>query len=528
MAYAEKRTGRGGKPYYRACFQRPDRKAQGVVVDADGKAVRYPTKTTAQKAAEKAEVEAYEEAKKGRWTPPELQVEAGQKTFAQYTETWIEDQDLASSTMQNYRRSLAHLLPAFGTHPIRNTTKEMISKWEREQKASGAMPSSIRTRRSLLHLILADAVDEEYAPKNVAERRRGRGRRQGRSRSRGPEKKITSMLGALLVAERASLLSGRDDEFVASINKAYTGMRWGEIVGLERQFARPEARSIRVEWQLYELDSGHLERCPPKDDSYRTIDTPVWQADLNARFFARTPGAACPCHGLVYAFTGRGMAGQKRGGPTLKQVAQACGVSTGTISNVLNRPDAVAEATRAKVELAIAELGYERPAGTDREAAHWRRSGHATWIFTPAASGWYPKKAPQDAHPVPVTAEPWPGVPVRGRGAAARAEACWLPIRSGLTRHSLRHGNRTLLEELGTPKVLIDDRLGHEDGSISARYTHITDSMRAALMEQLTVIWFAALDERLAMAPRSAVRILDELLQQRAAEPDAPSKITPS
>lgn len=48
----------------------------------------------------------------------------------------------------------------------------------------------------------------------------------------------------------------------------YTGMRWGEIVGLEAGFVRPN--SIRVAWQLYELDTGELHRCPPKDDSYRT------------------------------------------------------------------------------------------------------------------------------------------------------------------------------------------------------------------------------------------------------------------
>jgi len=49
-------------------------------------------------------------------------------------------------------------------------------------------------------------------------------------------------------------LSGRDDEFAAVVLKGHTGMRWGEIVGLERNFVRPA--SVRVEWQLYELDSG--------------------------------------------------------------------------------------------------------------------------------------------------------------------------------------------------------------------------------------------------------------------------------
>ncbi|MFE6408473.1 LacI family DNA-binding transcriptional regulator [Streptomyces sp. NPDC057837] len=516
MAYAEKRTGRGGKVYYRACFQRPDRKAQGYVVDADGKAVRYPTKTTAKKAAEKAEAEAFEEAKKGRYVSPEQQVAAGQVTFAKFAEDWLKQQDLASSTMQNYRRSLAHLLPTFGQHPVRNISTEMVADWEREQKAQFEV-SSVRTYRSLLHLILADAVDAGLAEKNAAERRRGRGRRHGRSRNRTPEKKITSMLGALLIAERASLLSGRDDEFVATIVKAYTGMRWGEIVGLERQFARPDSRAFTIEWQLYELDSGELERCPPKDDSYRTLDSPDWLSLLVGAHMARNPPEACACHGNRYVFTGRGAGGQRQPGPTLRQVAEAAGVSTGTVSNVLNRPDRVAERTRVRVEKTIAELGFVRQAGPAREAAHWRRSGHATWIFTPAATGWYPKKAPQDARPVPVTAEPWPGVPVRGRGAAARAEACWLPIKDRLTRHGLRHGHRTAMEELGTPKVLMDERMGHLDGSVSARYAHVTDAMRAELMEGLTMLWLQSLDERLALAPRSAVPVLDRLLQERGA-----------
>ncbi|MGW4300370.1 LacI family DNA-binding transcriptional regulator [Streptomyces sp. NPDC004646] len=528
MAYAEPRKARG-QTYYRACYQRPDRKAQGVVVDADGKAVRYPTKTTALKAAQKAEIDAFEEAKKGRYVPPEVKVAAGQVLFADFVKKWIADQDLAESTMQNYRNGVTYLEKVFGAYPVRDITTSMITQWERDARAAGAAASTVRTRRSLLHLILTDAVAQNLADSNPAERRRGRGRRHGRGRNRGPEKAITSMLGALLVAERMSLLSGRDDEFVHGITKTYSGMRWGETVGLEREFVRRESRVIRVEWQLYELSTGEFVRCPPKDDSYRSIDMPACiMDDVISPHMARTLLPPCPCHGLAYVFCGRGTAGQQRKGPSLKQVAAACGVSTGTVSNVLNRPEIVAEATRVKVELAIAELGYQRPTGLAREAAHWRRSGHSQWLFTPAATGWYPKKAPDDPHPVPVSAGPWPGVPVRGRGASARAEACWLPIKDRLTRHGLRHGHRTLLEELGVPKVLIDERMGHEDGSVSAIYTHVTDSMRATMVDALTEVWYRALDERLALAPRSAVRALDILLQARAAELAASIKITPN
>jgi DNA-binding LacI/PurR family transcriptional regulator len=44
----------------------------------------------------------------------------------------------------------------------------------------------------------------------------------------------------------------------------------------------------------------------------------------------------------------------------IKQVAQEAGVSIGTVSNVLNHPEAVAPATRDKVMTAIAKLGWVR------------------------------------------------------------------------------------------------------------------------------------------------------------------------
>lgn len=67
-------------------------------------------------------------------------------------------------------------------------------------------------------------MDEGLRDSNPATKRRGRGKRAGRSRNRGPEKVVTDALGILLTAERAALLSGRDDEFVAVMLKGYTGM----------------------------------------------------------------------------------------------------------------------------------------------------------------------------------------------------------------------------------------------------------------------------------------------------------------
>src|SRR5512132_763263 len=72
---------------------------------------------------------------------------------------------------------------------------------------------------------------------------------------------------------------------------------------------------------------------------------------------------------------GRGILGAMRAPATsssIRDVATQAGVSVGTVSNVLNRPEVVAPATRARVEEAIATLGFVR-----NESARQLRAGHS-------------------------------------------------------------------------------------------------------------------------------------------------------
>ncbi|PSM41690.1 LacI family transcriptional regulator [Streptomyces dioscori] len=477
----------------------------GRVLDENG--IRFRTKREAKQAADAEEAKV-----RGRtWKDPE----AGQIAFGEYASGWYAGQDRAASAMQNYRRHLEeNLIPEFEDHPLASIQRTDVDAWKKKEKALYAI-SSVMTWRGTLHLVLEDEVDDELISANPATKRRGRGKRASRSRDRGPEKVVTDPLGILLCPERASLFSGRDDEFVAVVTKGCTGMRWGEIVGLETEFIRRAA--VRVEWQRYELDSGgrESERCPPEDDSYRTIDAPQWLTCLWTGHVARTQPKPCACHANTYMFRGQGVSRTGEIGAKVVDVARRAGVSTGTVSNVLNRPEFVAEATKARVREAVKALGFTRGGGAVDRAAHWRRNGFATWLFTPATSGWYPKKAPQDARPVPLLADPWPGVPVRGRGSQARADACWVPVAKGLTPHGLRHTHKTRMEGFRTPPKLIDERMGHIDGSVQARYSHITREMREQLKVHLTVEWEASLDSRLSMCGSSPVSVLDDLLRDR-------------
>ncbi|MGC4936570.1 LacI family DNA-binding transcriptional regulator [Kribbella sp. DT2] len=83
----------------------------------------------------------------------------------------------------------------------------------------------------------------------------------------------------------------------------------------------------------------------------------------------RIPAAAVPGEAATPAARVAGR-GRGRGAAGVKDVAAAAGVSLGTVSNVLNRPEMVSPSTRAKVEAAMESLGFVR-----NESARQLRAG---------------------------------------------------------------------------------------------------------------------------------------------------------
>lgn len=497
MGYAEKR-GSGASIYYIARFS-DGRGRWPTVKDDAGRALRYRTKRAAEQAAGDEEAKV----RSRTWRDPN----AGSELFGEYANRWYDGLSLAPSTMQNYKHHLEeHLLPEFQHIPIGDISRDDVQTWEERERQLGYKPTSITTWRTTLHTLLADALEEGAIDSNPATRRRGRGRRTGRKRSRGPERVVVDALQALLIAERAAILSGRDEEFILVLLGFYTGMRWGELLGLETRYAR--LGSIRVEWQLWEADDGSFHRLPPKEDSYRDIDVPNWLSRLVSDHIARTRPQPCDCHKHTYVFRGRSSGAVA----TMEDVARHANVSKGTVSAVLNHADRVAERTRARVETAMAELQYE-PGRAGRPGVHWRRSNFGDFVFEPAASGWFPKRGNLKRRPVPLLAEPWPGDRLRGRMSQERAGVAWLPIAGGLTPHGLRHSHKTLMVWLRTHEILSHERLGHELAGIGGRYTHVTPEMRHELLDQLTREWERSLDLRISMHPQSPVAALDGLLQ---------------
>jgi hypothetical protein len=283
------------------------------------------------------------------------------------------------------------------------------------------------------------------------------------------------------VAERAALLSGRDDEFTMVILIAYTGLRWGEATGLEREFVKPG--ELHVEWQLREL-GGRFHRLPPKDDSDRSpawepgvpVDLPPFLDELLAYQLKEHPYAKCAC----------------------------ASVHGGSGFYVFRTPD----------------------------SRHYRRSNYGRRIWHPACEGRVRHASKEPERLVVTDATAWPGFPLTtwplipsgqqnyqppsGRGRQHIPDdtslAVWLSVAPGLTPHGLRHGHKTWMAEDGIPEILSEQRLGHDVPGMRGLYAHASDPMRTRLKEALQKRWEDSLRARAAIHPQSPVPLLDALL----------------
>jgi len=379
-----------------------------------------------------------------------------------------------------------HILPAFQGRQIGSLTFEEIEAWDQ------AIPTRISARgrpyarsvafgaRSLLITILGDAVHAGRLERNPAERRKGR---RGRVRAKGrapvnvPQQRTANVitpLQALCLAERCALLSGRDIDFVMNVFAAWTGVRWGELLAVEGwegtdsplQLSDSGISTYAVDWQLREL-GGAVRKSPPKDGSYRTLDLPPFLAGL-----------------MRWAM-------DKRRGTC------SCPLADG-------RPSCKGDDL---TDLSYLFLG---PAG-----GHPRRSNYADRYLTPAAEGAYPARNGV-RRPVYVTAEPWPGIPIRKGNRKTRAadvaEATWPNLTGKFKPHDDRHTHATWLDAANLHKVIQMDRRGHAMPGMDAVYNHITAEMRQRLCDALEKLWEQAVAQRRELAPRSAVELLDQIL----------------
>jgi integrase len=414
---------------------------------------------------------------------------SGPRTLLEdWVDVWVEMLgDVEPTTVAKYRYLVErHILPAFQGRQLGSLDFEEIEKWEKAiptRTSARGRPYALSVAtmaRDLLITILADAVHAGRIDRNPAERRKGR---RGRMRAGGRVSpgaaqhagaNVITPFAALCLTERCALLSGQDIDFVMNVFAAWTGVRWGELMAVEGwvgkdsplQLAEHAISTYAVDWQLREL-GGVVGKAPPKDGSFRVLDLPPFLADL-MRWARDNRRVSCSC--------------------PLTDSRPSCKASDQAPANYL----------------------FLGPKG-----GHPRRSNYADRYLTPAAEGLYPARNGV-RRPVYVTAEPWPGLPVRQGNrkakAADMAAATWPNLVGKFKPHDDRHTHATWLDAAGLHKVIQMDRRGHAMPGMDAVYTHVTPEMRQRLCDALEGLWRDAVAQRYSLAQRSAVPLLAQIL----------------
>jgi integrase len=176
---------------------------------------------------------------------------------------------------ENYRRCLRlHILPRWGQIGLGEITASAVTEWLKQLRQCYAA-STVVTLRTVLSMIMDDAVDERLIPTNPVRRRRRRGRR--RDHAPTPHERVWAMPEQVLrIAEQAARLGGPSAGLLV-ITTAWTGCRWGEMAGLQRDQVDLDRGTITIDPDIGTLhESAHrLWLGPPKTPaSARTIPLP--------------------------------------------------------------------------------------------------------------------------------------------------------------------------------------------------------------------------------------------------------------
>lgn len=259
MAFVEK----SGKNSWRVRYWRDD--------GTHGSISGFPTKKAAQDKAE----EIAADQRRGTFLDPE----AGKLSLAEWSVTWFDVLDVAAATQAQYRSLLDnHILPRWGATSLNAISGMSVHSWAKKLRGQGYATATVATIVKIMTMMLADAVDERLIPVNpIQPRRRGRRRHQ-----RQAEQLWATPEQVLTIAAQAIALAGPWAGALI-ITAAWTGARWGELAGLQRDNTHLGHGTIVIDPDIGALHevNGHFELGPPKTAwSARTITLPPFLIPL--------------------------------------------------------------------------------------------------------------------------------------------------------------------------------------------------------------------------------------------------------
>jgi integrase len=209
---------------------------------------------------------------RGEWTSPEkrvAEVVAAHITLGEYADTWIRERNVKPRTRIGYEALWANHVAPLGRVPLVHLTPESVRSWYAGLGTDHPRRNS--HAYGLLHAILATAVTDQLIPANPA----------NLSRVMNPPTKRQPVI--LDVAEVGALADAiKPDRLRALVLVlAWTGVRWGEAIELQRRDVTEGAKAIRVSRAVTHRDGCRVDT--PKSGKGRSVIVPPHiRADLLA------------------------------------------------------------------------------------------------------------------------------------------------------------------------------------------------------------------------------------------------------
>jgi integrase len=273
----------------------PSGRFQASYLGLDGQR-RYAPETFDSKTAAGAWLSTIEaDMLRGDWLDPDL----GKIPLQEYGDRWIKERKLGVRTREEYERQFRlHIAPFLGTKQIGSISAESVRTWRRDLLENGRSEDTVAKAYRKLRAIMNTAVDDGRVKRNPC-------RIKGADKETPAERPVATVRQVFLLAQA---IKARYAGLVLAA--AFTGLRWGELIGLRRSDVDIQAGTVSVTRRLAQLSSGKLVSGPTKSEAgVRTVAIPALiLPDLKSHMDTYVePGAD------ALLFTGEKGAGLRRG-----------------------------------------------------------------------------------------------------------------------------------------------------------------------------------------------------------------------
>ena len=222
----------------------------------------FPTKTAARRFLDVVSADMH----RGDWTDPRF----GRIRLSDWVVEFLRTAtEIDSNTRSTYKRDLEkYVLPRFGGIALADIKPGDIRSWMADELAAGIAASSVHRHFRTLRRVLNAAVDNEILG------------RAPTARIKPPVVQQTEMrfLTAEQVNTQANELPAHLRVFV--LTAAFTGMRWGELIGLRRANVDLDVGCIYVVEQLVRVDREWVRKGPKTAAGRRRIALPPLLTEL--------------------------------------------------------------------------------------------------------------------------------------------------------------------------------------------------------------------------------------------------------